>query len=629
MTRESLTHRAGRLRRPKVVLAVALVALAVILAGCLQIVSLTIPTDIESPPTMTITAEVKITVNMTNTRPVIAFRYPVGWTIVSISYTGDHAGDFIRSATMVDYYAGTWEATAPDKSHNGHKAGYEWWVGYGSIHTFAVDDTMTVTITVQPDRTHGDFLLDFGSGLTDKDNPTNPAVNGGGSNWEAGGIYDHSDPTKEPPGTALDQPCTLLPSEDPSVLSTTPADGATNVALATDPKVKFSEAMDAATMTTAKLFVRPTGGGAAGLGLLQRDHPRGHHRPQQPLGIRHRLRDLRRSVGQGPGRLPHDRRLRRRLHHRRRGSGSRSDRAIPGRRQHRRAARRDPLRRLRPGHGCGDHHRRQLQSEGVGRLHERAGRGHLRCGDERFAYLDPTGDLAPGTTYQVTLTTGVKGTNGLSVAGAPLTWTFTTETPISFLDVPPGHPYHNAILGLAGMGIVSGYPVSGGTEFRPANPVWRAQFAKMIDGTLELAVTEDMALPPFTDLGVDILVPSPGVDNLYPHEYVAAAYDHSITTGITPTTFAPYSDISRAQVVTMVVRAVQALHPTLLTPPAAGYANTWGTSFSDIHGPNARIAESNGLLAGLPLTGAASDPWAPMPRGEVAQVLWNVVEMLP
>ena len=76
-------------------------------------------------------------------------------------------------------------------------------------------------------------------------------------------------------------------------------------------------------------------------------------------------------------------------------------------------------------------------------------------------------------------------------------------------------------------------------------------------------------------------------------------------------------------------RAVKALHPTLLTPPAAGFTNTWGTSFSTIHGPNARIAEANGLLAGLPLTGAANDPWAPMPRGEVAQVLWNVIQMLP
>jgi hypothetical protein len=198
-----------------------------------------------------------------------------------------------------------------------------------------------------------------------------------------------------------------------------------------------------------------------------------------------------------------------------------------------------------------------------------------------------------------------------------------------FLDVPPGHPSYNAILGLAGLGIVSGYPVSGGTEFRPANSVWRAQFAKMIDGALELAVTEDMTLPPFTDLGVDILVTGPEVDNLYPHEYVAAAYDHAITTGITPTTFHPYDEISRAQVVTMVVRALQTLHPTLLTPPATGYTNTWGTSFSAIHGPNARIAEADGLLAGLPLTGATGDPWAAMPRGEVAQVLWNVYQMLP
>ena len=78
----------------------------------------------------------------------------------------------------------------------------------------------------------------------------------------------------------------------------------------------------------------------------------------------------------------------------------------------------------------------------------------------------------------------------------------------------------------------------------------------------------------------------------------------------------------------MVVRTLQNLHPDALQPVPGSYVNTWGTDFSPIHGPNARIAESNGLLEGLPLTGAANDPWAPMSRGEVAQVLWNMMGLI-
>jgi len=61
--------------------------------------------------------------------------------------------------------------------------------------------------------------------------------------------------------------------------------------------------------------------------------------------------------------------------------------------------------------------------------------------------------------------------------------------------------------------------------------------------------------------------------------------------------------------------------------PTFGRSLLHGSGFRGC--PNARIAEANGLLAGLPLTGAANDSWAPMPRGEVAQVLWNVIQMLP
>ena len=116
---------------------------------------------------------------------------------------------------------------------------------------------------------------------------------------------------------------------------------------------------------------------------------------------------------------------------------------------------------------------------------------------------------------------------------------------------------------------------------------------------------------------------------------MAAAYANGITTGITPTTFGPYQEIGRAQVITMGVRALQNLAPGTLAAAPSGFVATWDPSFSTIHGPNARLAQENGLLNGLGADAAhpsgnlaALDPWGSMPRGEVAQFLWNALQKL-
>jgi hypothetical protein len=140
----------------------------------------------------------------------------------------------------------------------------------------------------------------------------------------------------------------------------------------------------------------------------------------------------------------------------------------------------------------------------------------------------------------------------------------------------------------------------------------------MIDGVLDITVSEGMTSP-FTDMG-----PNPPGD-LYPHDYVAAAYAQGIIKGFDPTTFATYKDITRAQALTMVVRALQAVRPGVLEAPPLGYAGSLG-NFSSDHADNARLAEFNGLTSGLVGFGPAWNPWLPMTRGEVAQVLWNTLE---
>ncbi len=190
----------------------------------------------------------------------------------------------------------------------------------------------------------------------------------------------------------------------------------------------------------------------------------------------------------------------------------------------------------------------------------------------------------------------------------------TLPSRLSFTDVPFDHPYREAIVALAGSRVVSGYQgANDSILFKPDDPVRRAQFAKMVSGVLRLPVSESLVAP-FTDLGSD------DPQNLYPHDYIAAAALAGITLGVDPGAFAPYADITRAQVVTMLVRGAEQSAPNALADPPAVYLGTMG-DFSADHGPAMRSAEYNGLLAGIVGFGRDWNPWQPATRGEVAQML--------
>jgi hypothetical protein len=164
--------------------------------------------------------------------------------------------------------------------------------------------------------------------------------------------------------------------------------------------------------------------------------------------------------------------------------------------------------------------------------------------------------------------------------------------------------------------------VPGGKEFRPNNDVVRWQFAKMICGALAIPVDESL-VSTFPDLGPD----NPA--SLEPHDYVAAATNNNIIKGYADGTFRAYTTISRAQVITMVVRGMKALKPGVLQAPPAGYSSTLGTFDTGEHSENMRWADFNGLLTGVTGFQAGWDPWTKMSRGEVAQVLWNTMALLP
>jgi hypothetical protein len=200
----------------------------------------------------------------------------------------------------------------------------------------------------------------------------------------------------------------------------------------------------------------------------------------------------------------------------------------------------------------------------------------------------------------------------LFVLAFPVLLLVVVSPALAFSDVSGGHPYASAIDDLSSRGIINGFP--DGT-FGPGKPVTRQQFAKMIVRTMEIPVSESDVCP-FGDVQVGGYA-----DPLFPDNYIAACATYEITKGTSPTTFSPGTQISRAQVVTMVVRAVQKVQPDMALADIS--PSTWGNNFDPVHGPTAAIAQGSGFLLGLPL--ADLDPWGVMPRGEVAQVLHNVL----
>ena len=172
-------------------------------------------------------------------------------------------------------------------------------------------------------------------------------------------------------------------------------------------------------------------------------------------------------------------------------------------------------------------------------------------------------------------------------------------------------PYKTAIEGLAEAHVIAGYDDG---RFGPDDPVLRAQFAKMIVLSLGLPVSEGALPVPFPD------VEKPA-DDLYPDDYVAVAAANGLVKGYLDGSFRPYIDITRAQVLTMVVRAAKALKPSAVQQPPAGWKGVLPAS-DPTHGANIAAAEYSGLLSGIELS--IFSVWDKATRGEIAQILWNL-----
>lgn len=225
-----------------------------------------------------------------------------------------------------------------------------------------------------------------------------------------------------------------------------------------------------------------------------------------------------------------------------------------------------------------------------------------------------TTTVRPTTTTTVaptTTTTTVRPTTTTTTTVRPTTTTTVSPVPeFAFPDIK-GTPYAAEINRLAREGIISGF--TDGT-FGPDKHVTRQQFAKMIMLSLGNEV------PPVSRSSFhDVKALSDSSDPLYPVAYVEACAKADIVLGTTQETFSPWDRMTRAQLITMVGRAMS------LPAAPAGYAAPFG-DFSPQHYSWAVRAHAAGLLDRFIGMGRDFDFWAPATRAETGLLLSYVLD---
>lgn len=113
---------------------------------------------------------------------------------------------------------------------------------------------------------------------------------------------------------------------------------------------------------------------------------------------------------------------------------------------------------------------------------------------------------------------------------------------IHFKDIE-NHKYKDDIIFLAQRGIIKGKTKE---KFDPDGKLTRAEFTALIQRLLEIKPNKDKPLP-FKDVK----------ENSWYYEYVKAAFDNGIIEGTTPTTFRPNNEVTREQMVAIVIRILE------------------------------------------------------------------------
>lgn len=127
-----------------------------------------------------------------------------------------------------------------------------------------------------------------------------------------------------------------------------------------------------------------------------------------------------------------------------------------------------------------------------------------------------------------------------------------------FKDVSKKDWAYKYIAALANKGIV----VASESEYKPNNPITRAQMAKIISLAYNFQA-EDLQQLSFTDVNQDDWFKN----------FVGALVGNQITTGTTPTTFSPYKNVTRGQIAAFVYRSENKKNPVQVNETISNITN--------------------------------------------------------
>ena len=168
-----------------------------------------------------------------------------------------------------------------------------------------------------------------------------------------------------------------------------------------------------------------------------------------------------------------------------------------------------------------------------------------------------------------------------------------TSLAVSKFPDTVGTKYDAAVEKLNGMKVIDGFP--DGT-FKPADPVTRAQLAKLLVESLNLKNKTGVALYQFTDL----------TDKHWGYAWIKTAVDNNLIVGYPDNTFKPDNSVTYAECMAMILRG--------LNLEAKMTDKTWPSGYMN-------EATAQGLLNDV----AYTDPNAPANRGDVSLSLYNMV----
>lgn len=204
----------------------------------------------------------------------------------------------------------------------------------------------------------------------------------------------------------------------------------------------------------------------------------------------------------------------------------------------------------------------------------------------------------------------------VTTAGTPpLTPSGPTPPFVTFCDVDQS-TYPTEVADAGRWGLMRGYRLADGIEFRPTEHLLRSQAAVALMYTAGL---DPAAASPamFTDL-------DDAVTGLT-RQAINASVQAELVRGLDSRTFAPWAELSRAQLVTLAVRAAAVMPMGELTAPG-DFVGVLG-NFDPDHADAMRVAEYHGLLRGIAGFGPGWDPWQAATREEAAVVLSRVVQL--